>query len=472
MPTKNSPKRLKRSEAPPSWSTRRRPERATLGGRIGKLSQQLGTGFMPWQQLVADVGMELNADGFPAYREIVVSVMRQSGKSVLVLTFEVDRAILWDDPQRVAYTAQSGWDARRKVVEDHAPVLQSSPLKATVDRVLRGVGNEGIVFKNGSRIDVMSSSTTSGHGRTIDLGVIDEAFSDEDDRREQAILPAMATRAAGQLLVVSTAGTEASTYLRRKVETGRAAAEADTGRGIAYFEWSVPTDGDVDDPAVWWNHMPALGWTITEDVVAHARATMSDNEFRRGFCNQWTSADAVRVIPAELWDLVQDPLAAPSDPLVFGVDILPDRSAASICAAGGGAVEVIDHRPGATWVVQRLVDLQAEWGGSVVLDAGGPAGALIEDLERGGVKLAPLGSAEVVAACARFYDRVADNQVRIKSHPDLDEAVAGLAKRPVGDRFVWSRSTSTADVTPLMAATLALQGPTEVVRPAPFVMTD
>jgi hypothetical protein len=472
MPTTNSPKHSRRSEAAPRWATPRRPDRATLGGRVDKLSKQLGTPFMPWQSLVSSVGLELNDEGLPAYREIVVSVMRQSGKSVLVLALEVDRAILWDEPQRVAYTAQSGWDARRKVVEDHAPVLQSSPLKATVARVLRGVGNEGIIFKNGSRIDVMSSSVTSGHGRTLDLGVIDEAFSDEDDRREQAILPAMATRAAGQLLVVSTAGTDASTYLRRKVETGRAAAEANTGRGIAYFEWSIPTDADVDDPAVWWEFMPALGWTITEDVVAHARATMSDHEFRRGFGNQWTSADTARIIPAELWDLVQDPMAAPSDPLTFGVDVLPDRSAAAICAAGGGTVELIDHRLGATWVVQRLVDLQSEWGGVVTLDGGGPAGALLEELERAGVKVLPMGGGEVVAACARFYDRVADGQLKVKTHPMLDEAVAGLAKRPVGDRFVWSRSTSAADVTPLMAATLALQGPTEVPRPTPFVMTD
>lgn len=472
MPTKNLPKRLRRSEAAPRWSTRRRSERETLGPRVGKLSAQLGTPFMPWQQSVVDAGLELNGEGLPAYREIVVTVMRQSGKSVLVLALELDRAILWDVPQRVAYTAQTGWDARKKLVDDHAPVLMSSPLKGTVQRVLRGAGNEGIVFRSGSRIDVMASTDTAGHGRTLDLGVIDEAMSDIDDRREQAILPAMATKPAGQLLVVSTAGTDASVYLRRKVETGRAAAEADTGSGIAYFEWSIPNDADMDDPAVWWEFMPALGWTITEDVVAHARATMSDHEFRRGFANQWTAADVERVIPVEMWDLVQDPLAAPVAPLVFAVDVLPDRSAASIASAGGGVVELVEHREGVSWVVQRLVDLQSRWGGDVVLDSGGPAGALIEDLEAAGVKVCALGNAEVVAACARFYDRVADGQLKVRCSPLLDEACAGLAKRPVGDRFVWSRTTSRADVTPLMAVTLALQGPADVVRPAPFVMTD
>jgi lactam utilization protein B len=99
-----------------------------------------------------------------------------------------------------------------------------SPLKVAVEKVLRAAGNEAIVFKNGSRVDVLASTEAAGHGRTVDLGVIDEAFADTDYRREQALLPAMATRPAAQILVVSTAGTEASVFLKHKVDTGRAAA--------------------------------------------------------------------------------------------------------------------------------------------------------------------------------------------------------------------------------------------------------
>ena len=79
------------------------------------------------------------------------------------------------------------------------------------------------------------------------LAEIDEAFDDVDDRREQAMLPAMITRPEAQLLVVSTMGTDASTYLNRKVEAGRAAALEGRTSGIAYFEYSIPLDEDVDD---------------------------------------------------------------------------------------------------------------------------------------------------------------------------------------------------------------------------------
>jgi len=108
---------------------------------------------MPWQRTIADVGLELDPDtGLPAYREVVVTVPRQSGKTTLVLGWELQRALRWSTPQRCAYTAQSGSDARRKLINDQAPILLNSPMRAAVDRVFRGAANESIIFKNGSRI--------------------------------------------------------------------------------------------------------------------------------------------------------------------------------------------------------------------------------------------------------------------------------------------------------------------------------
>lgn len=463
-----SPMRSRKSEAPPRWATQRRLDRPTYGGRLGAVGKLLGQPLMPWQQLVPDVGLEYDPETkIPFYREVVVTVMRQSGKSTLVLTFETDRCVSWGSPQRVAYTAQTGWDARRKLLDDQVPMLQASPLWGAVTKVYRAQGAEGVLWDGGSRIDVMASSSSAGHGRTLDLGVIDEAFDDEDDRREQSILPAMATRPEAQLLVVSTAGTDRSTYLRRKIEAGRHAAEADIGHGVAYFEWSIPPESDVDDPEVWWAHMPALGWTISEAAVAHARQTMSDKEFRRGFGNQWVDDENDRIIPESAWLSVQDAKAAPAGPLRLGVDCLDDRSSGSIVSVGAGVVELIDHRDGAGWLVERSSALAKKWDAVVVIDGGGPAAYVADELERDGVRVERLTSAEVAAACGRIYDDIADGRAKFRPHLLMDDAVAGLAKRPIGDRFVWSRAASSTDITPFMAATLAYR---PSGAPAPFMI--
>lgn len=298
---------------------------------------------MPWQRAVADVALEIDSGtGLPAYREIVITVMRQSGKSILVLAFQLDRCLSWDGLRRCAYTAQSGFDARKKLLRDYVPILKRSRLWPAVEHVRQSQGDEGLTFGDSSEIAVVASNLSAGHGRSWDLGVIDEAFDDEDDRREQSIVPALATRADGQLLVASTAGTVRSTYLRRKIEAGRLAAELDSGRGIAFFEWSIPDDADVDDPEVWWGHMPALGWTIQPEAVAHARQSMSDAEFRRSFCNQWVALDDAW-LPPGAWGACVDrrPIPDRAD-VVLGFDGSFNNDSTALVAVQVGATPHLD----------------------------------------------------------------------------------------------------------------------------------
>lgn len=468
----------RRSEASARWATRRRPERRTLGGQVAQIAELLGQPLMPWQRLVADVGLELDENGLPAYREVWFSVMRQSGKTTLALPWEIHRCVApyWDGPQRVVYTAQTGKDARKKLIDDQVPIIKASPLRKLITpagggRVRLAAGDVGVNFGTGSRIDLLGSTEASGHGSTIHLGVMDEAWKDVDDRREQALQPAMLTNPSAQILGYSTMGTDESVYLNRKVEVGREATIEDRGTGIAYFEWSVPEDEDLDDPEVWWRYMPALGRTIREEEVAHARQSMTDGEFRRALANQRT-ASAERTIPADVWDSVQDPSAEPSGDLTWGVDVLRNidghDDSGSVAAYGEGKGAVIDCRPGTGWIVERVAGLHSRRGGRAVVDGGGPAASVADELEEAGVPVVRLAGGRVASACGRFYDDLADGKIRVRPSKELDDAVMGVFKKPVGDRFVWSRVASTSDVTPLMALTLARSGGLPENAPTPF----
>jgi len=470
------PPRSQQSTAQPRWATPRRENRPTWGGRVAAIAKLLGTPLMPWQRQVADVALEFDpATGVPYYREVWWSVMRQSGKTSLALPYQLDRCIAaeWGPRQRVVYTAQTGKDATKKLLDDQVPIIEQSPLKRLITpagggKVRRGAGDVGLNFGTGGRIDLLGSTEASGHGSTIHLGVIDEAWKDQDDRREQALQPAMLTIPSAQLLGFSTMGTDSSVYLNRKVEVGRAAASEDSGRGIAYFEYSVPEDEDVDDPDVWWRFMPALGYTITEDTIRHARQSMTDGEFRRAVCNQRTGS-LERVIPAELWDALQDPRAKPAGDVSYGVDVIrgiegkPDSAAIGVF--GDRKAAVLDHRPGTSWVVAQMAVRHRSKPGRIVVDGGGPAASIADDLEDAGLPVFRINYGQVASACARMYDAIADRKLRIYPSKELDEAVAGLAKKPVGDRFVWSRSASTSDVTPFMAVTLAHSRAEEEVSP-------
>jgi hypothetical protein len=410
---------------------------------------------MPWQKLVADVDLEMNTDGSPVYRELNVLVPRQCGKTTLMLAMELHRALLWGSPQTIGYTAQTGWDARRKLVDDQVPLIENSELAATVKRIYRGAGMESVHFKNSSRIDVMPSTPTAGHGRVISLGVIDEAFSDEDDRREGALLPAMATKRDAQLFVISTAGTQASLYLKRKVEQGRAMVEAGIDEGVAYFEFSAHEDDDIDDPNVWWKTIPALGHTIDERVVAHARSTMTEGEFRRAMLCQWTVLDDA-AIPAKYVQRVMDPTTAPAGLLSFGLDVAMDRSWAAISVADEtGRVELIDHREGVSWVVDRALELWRKNKGALVVDGYSPANSLVDRLETGGIPVTRYSLRDMTAACGIFYDAVLDDAIRIRPHTSLTAAIESAKRKQMASGWLWSRTVESADLTPLFASTLA-----------------
>lgn len=449
----------------PKWATDPTAGRAHRGEAVAWVARQLGTPLMPWQQLVADVATEYDpVSGVPFYREVIVTVPRQSGKTTLLLALEVERAMRGD--QRIFYSAQTGWDATRKLLDDQAPILEKSKLSHAMKRVLRGAGNVAFVFKNGSMIQPMAGTSGSGHGRVMDMGVIDEAFDDQDDRREQAMIPAMATRQDAQLFVISTAGTDQSLYFNRKVAAGRAAVMDGRTSGIAFFEWSAPDDAKTTDRELWPSFMPALGHTIDEAVVEHARLSMDEAEFRRAFMNIPTgSADTV--FPEGTWERVLSD-DAPQGDLMFAVDATPDLSAASIAVCDTNLrVEVVDHRDGVGWVVDRCQELFDRWGSSFVVEVSGPAGMLADRLSAAGVDVTKVRSTEVARASAEFYTRVLDAELSVRnvvcSHCGLvpiSEAVRSASRQPQGDGWRWSRKKTTADISTLMAASLAVWGQT------------
>lgn len=438
------------------------------------VAARLGVPLMPWQQLVADVGGELDEYGNPVYRDVVVVTPRQSGKTTTLMTWEVQRATGWAHlgPQRIAYSAQTGNDARKKLLEDQFPVLERHQRTLGIRRLLRGMGNEAVEFNNGSRIVLLASTEESGHGKTLHLGVEDELFADVDDRRDQALIPAMSTVASAQILTTSTMGTDESHALNAKVDRGRAAVERGIRHGTAYFEWSAPEDSDPDDEAVWWDCMPALGHTIDLAAVRHARSVLSLAEFRRAYLNIMDGRRSEPVIPADKWRACARPNARIPEPRTWSIDVTPDRSAGCIAVAGRDGErsfgEVVEHRSGTAWIPARAAELKASHGGLWVMDAAGPAASLLAGLKELGIEPRLMTTREATQACGGFYDAVIDTTFAHIDQAPLNAAVDGADRRQVGDAWLWSRKASSVDICPLVAVTQARWGafePTDEPEP-------
>lgn len=464
----SSARSVKRPTCLPRFATLR-TDRPTLGNQMQAIACELGQPMMPWQCQIADVALEYELDDdYPmgirfVYREVGFGTPRQSGKSFLLLIKFLHRVILCGNGQSCIYSMQTGSDAARKLMDDWLPMIQDSPFDAAISHIRRSMGARMIRFKTGSTLELLASGKAAGHGRTIDEAALDEVMADVDDRREQAVIPAMLTRPNAQLVITSTAGTDESLYWRRKVDKGRELVGEGVTSEVAYFEWSAPDECDPYDEDVWWGCMPALGISQSVANVRHAARTMQEFEFRRAMLNQWTARDD-KVIDWTKWVECRSTHGSIGTDMVLAYDVNKERTSASIAAASMGNdgvvdVEMIQRDDGIAWLVPRLVELRdRHYPMKIVVDGTGPGAAMIPELERAGITVHPVAGNQLPRACGMIYDRILESRLRVRPNDALDTAVGGAAKRIRNDSFVWVRSTLAHDISPLYTATLAVWG--------------
>ena len=82
--------------------------------------------------------------------------------------------------------------------------------------------------------------------------------------------------------------------------------------------------------------------------------------------------------------------------------------------------------------------------------------ALLPEFEARGVSVTTVNAAEHAQACGALVDAIEGGTVKHLGQPGLDAAVRGASKRTLGDAWAWSRRSSTMDISPLVACTLAL----------------
>lgn len=457
---------------------------------------------MPWQQEVANIALEVDeATGELAYRQVVLTVPRQSGKTTLLLAIMVLRAIKFagvvGKRQNIVYTAQDRLSARKKWTDEHCTALliaQKHYPEHYRFRIRKQLGEEAIIYENGSQHGLTAPSPRAVHGEFLDLGVIDEAFARRDDSVEQGMKPAMVTRDQPQIWVVSTAGDRTSTYLRKKVEAGRQLAELGVNAGVAYFEWSAPPEADPGSEETWYSCMPALGRTAKVEAVRSDFQTMELDEFRRAYLNQWSedALDDWDIIPKKIWEGLARPNVRKPDRFAWALDGTPDRSWASIGAAGmvgdGYVVDSVDHQRGTDWLIPRIegmirkiVQRDDDLPCAIVVAPNGPLKALIPELEvmleglvnelnlKHDLEIEPIevlkpNLADIAGACIFLLELTGSipevpyaNMVH-RDQVELNAAVAGAQRRDYGEIWLLTRKGPSTDVCPLVAVTLALWG--------------
>jgi phage terminase large subunit-like protein len=430
---------------------------SSAGAEAVELAEFAGLVLDPWQRFVLEQGLGERPDGKWAAFEVGLIVPRQNGKGSILEALELAGLFLFGE-RLILHSAHEFKTAQEAFNRVLSLVEGNDWLRKKVARVRTSHGEEGIELLDGGRLRFVARSGGSGRGFSCDRLILDEAMI-LAAQAMAALLPTLSARPNPQVWYTGSAGLESSEQLRRV----RARGMAGNDPSLAYFEWSAHEDSAPDDIDAQAMANPTLGHRVTLEMIARERAALPEVEFGREILGIWSDARREAVIDPVVWDRLADLKSDALDPVTFAFDVTPDRGMSAIASAGrrsDGRLhgEVIDYRPGTSWVVPRLAELVQKWQpNAILLDPAGPAGSLLPDLERAGVETTTVTSREMAQACGLVYDLATQDGLRHMGQSMLDTALLGAKQRPLGDAWAWARKGA-ADICPLYAFTLAVFG--------------
>lgn len=436
--------------------------------RVYRRLTEVGVSFDPWQQGLGMAGLGCRASGKYAATigGVTASIPRQVGKTYTIGHLLIGTALEFDGT-RIVWTSHHNRTTTNTFRSMQGMVRKKAIAKYLAPNGVRTAnGEQEIRFKNGSII--MFGAREHGFGRgmdALDFLVFDEAQILSLKALEDMV-PATNQARHPHGALVFFIGTpprpaddgEAFAAKRTKALSGDA-------QDMFYAEIGADPDADSDDRSVWPSMNPSYPHRTPLEAMLRMKENIPDEtSWRREAMGIWDALGTNYVIDPVTWGGQADEQSVIDSRLALAVDVAPDRSVASVAVAGQREdgdwhVELDEQRNGVGWLVAYVAERCARNDiRAVVIDRLSPAASLIDEFEQRKVKVTLTGATEMKAACGSFYDGVNEGWLRHIDQPQLNLALSMARKRDLQDAWAWNRKLSAADITPLVAATLALWG--------------
>ncbi len=429
----------------------------------------------PWQQWAVIHLGELLPDGRPRFRQVLVLVARQNGKTHLckVLTLFwmfVEKWPLVFGSSTSLDTAKEPWQECVDLAEDVAALRALMPAKRS-ERVRFANGEQTLrayrITLDGrrrpgprfSRYKIGAANRRGGRGLSIDRIIGDELREHHTWEAYKAAYNAMNARPYGQAVFITNQGDAKAVVLKAL----RKAAIEGSDERIGLLEWSAAPGTHPMDPAGWAAANPQIGRRMDYDTVRSAAIRVSkpgaDPEDLAGFLTETLCMSVDSLDPAidmQAWQTQCQPAAMDVTGRTAGfVDVSPDLQHATLAVAQLAGqvsrVEVVQAWEGPRALQDMAEDLPA----AVRLYRmralgwlpGGPAAAadaMLRDRSKSGkagwpprgVLIAEVRG-DAPAVCMGFAQRVGAGAVLHSGQELLDEHARRADKLVSGGRWVF-----------------------------------
>lgn len=401
------------------------------------------------------------------YRQVVISMGRQNGKSVLGAIFGLYGLLLHVGGPEVISVASSVKQANI-IYERVRLVVNSNQALAKRFKVTGTRGIRSKVTDSPGSYFVQTGKEDALQGVTISLCLFDEVHICKPETWSAVVLGTSA-RKNGMVLGITTAGDESSELLKSLYDRGKAAVDGDDER-FGFFLWEAPAHADVTDhdaikaanPAV------ACGRKDVEQVASDLQH-MPENKARRYGLNQFV-ASASSWLPSAKWKRLEVAALPHYNDVVFAVDRTDNWGAATITASvrheGRIHTQVVASipNPSLDWLEAICEHLWDTYGGLGFVMEVSNLRDLSARLKERGIKCEYLTQTQMQNACATVYSLISEGAV-VHAGDDLltAQVPAGVAKN-TGDGWRITRKDSVGDVDALLATIMGVYA-AEVMKP-------
>ena len=328
--------------SPVEGATSRAPE-------VIAFAESIGYKLMPWQ-INALHDMLLVKDGKFIGKTVALCVSRQNGKTELA-KLRILAGIYLFGEKSIGMMSSNRNMAVNTFRQIHYLIQDTPALLELWEKTYSTNGNERIRFKNGAEIMVIAATSEGARGYSFSFIFIDELRDIKPEAWDAALYTTQA-KPESQILCVSNAGDKSSTVLNSLRDKGL----EDKTPSLRWLEWSAHPSLKITDPKAWAQANPALGHTITAEILEHRILTGEPNQVRTEMLTQWVQ-NLASPWPINAWmdNKVENMVFEPGASTFFAMDISPSRRHAAL-VAGQLNGEKVKLKCLQTWNAQSSID--------------------------------------------------------------------------------------------------------------------
>ena len=404
-----------------------------------------------FQKDIIRFALQADEEGNFRFRQVLVSMGRQNGKSQLAVCLLLYLMLL-HNPQPNVFAIASTLQQANIVYRRFSNLINSN--KDIAKHFVKTTETRGIETTQGGYLQVAPAKSASLQGHSLSSAVIDEVHLLKPDTYDAVVIGA-GQQKNSLIFAITTAGSEESVLLKRLYEQAQGGAQ-----GLGAMIWEAPPDAKVDDPDALRQANPALaeGRMSLEQTLQEV-AVLPESDAIRYKLNRFVASEHP-YLPQGAWKQL-DKVGLPTQPVKVVADIAPSWSAFTIaCAWNEG--DVVNTRVLASVVrptYQQALDLllkvleqvphtevglSAFWGS-----------AMLGALKERGIRTYKIVRRDDLSAPPLVYEAVITGKLRHNHLPLLDFQMERLARKEEGQDYRLTRPNTSVEIDTAMATIFA-----------------